>query len=559
TTVTDTLGNPLAGTTVSFSAGAGSVSSNSVISDANGLATITLISSARLTDTTVTVSAAVTGHPAVTANIDIDFRGLTLIVSANPIVLPADGSATSTISIGLVETTNGNPITSKLVALATNLGSIPSSIVTDVVGNASVNLTSNTTTGTATVTVDAGVTATTNVEFISTAPKYLDISADQTSIIADNSASTTISTTVTDTLGNPLAGTTVNFSAGAGTVSSNSIVSDASGLATITLISSARTTDTTVTVTATVTGYPAVTDDIDIDFRGITVTIAAAPDRIPADGVSTAEITVELQETTNGNPLVDKPISLTTTLGTITASDITNANGTTTTNLIAGTTAGSATITVDAGVTASTTVDFSSISLTLTADGTDLLANSVSSLQITALLQDQVTGNPLADRTIYWTTTLGSIPASATTGANGSATNTLTAGTNAGTAKVKGFYGTSLVDSVSITINAASDSTIILSWYNPNGNPSDGTEILNITAILNDANGNPVSGNTIAFSVTPTAFGSIYPGIATGTDGTATVEYTYSSQYAGQTVRITATSQSGGSSSDIDVTLPEAN
>ncbi|NQT97885.1 MAG: Ig-like domain-containing protein [Candidatus Marinimicrobia bacterium] len=51
--------------------------------------------------------------------------------------------------------------------------------------------------------------------------------------------------------------------------------------------------------------------------------------------------------------------------------------------------------------------------------------------------------NPLTAKTIYWTTTPGSIPTSSTTDANGEALACLTTGITAGTAKVKGYYGTS--------------------------------------------------------------------------------------------------------------------
>ncbi|MBC8401438.1 MAG: hypothetical protein H8E14_08120 [Candidatus Marinimicrobia bacterium] len=115
------------------------------------------------------------------------------------------------------------------------------------------------------------------------------------------------------------------------------------------------------------------------------------------------------------------------------------------------------------------------------------------------------------------------------------------------------------MDSVSITINATTDSTIILSWYNTGGNPGDGTDVLSVITILSGGNGNPVSGNTVVFSITPTSFGSITSGVTTGADGTATALYTYSSQFTGQTVRVQATCQSGDITSYIDITLPEVN
>jgi len=561
-TVTDTLGNPVSGTAVNFSAGAGNLSSSSITTDANGLAAVTLTGTARTSDTTVVATAVVSGYPAVTENVSIDFRGLTLLVSADPTQIPADGNSTSTISIDLIETTNGNPVSGKLLSFSTNRGSITPTATTNAAGEAFAVLTSSNTSGTATININAGVTGSTNVEFISIEPKSIILSATETSIIADNLAATTITATVTDTLGNPVSGTAVNFSAGAGNLSSSSITTDANGLAAVTLTGTARSSDTTVVTTAVVSGYPAVTENVSIVFRGLTLLVSANPTQIPADGQSISAITVNLTETTNGNPVVDKAITLSTDRGSIAASVTTDANGQATTNLNSGTSAGIATVTAIAGISNSTTVEFSDLSFTVSADGTTLLADGVSSLQVRALLQDQTTGNPLTDKTIYWTTTLGSIPTSSTTDDIGEALAILTAGTTAGTAKVKGYYGTNLADSVSITINATTDSTIILSWFNPGGNPNDGTDIISITVILSDGNGNPVNGNTITFLVVPLSFGSITTGIVTGAagvDGKATAYYTYSSQFAGQTVRVQAISQSGDITNYIDIVLTEAN
>ncbi len=557
--VTDTLNIPIAGTAVNFASGAGTLSSTSVTTDDDGLAAVTQTGTARTIDTTVVTAAAVSGYPAVNNNISIDFRGLTLTVTADPDEIAADGNSTSTITIELIETTNGNPVAEKPAILTTNRGIIANSITTDANGTASSILTSGTTAGTATVNVSAGVSGSTAVEFRSIVPNAVAMSTSETSILADQADQVVFTVLVTDILDNPLTGIALTFTTDYGTLSSLSATTDTNGQAALTLTGSASTTDLTTNVKTVLTDYSSIRDSIDIDLRGITIDINASPTRIPADGVSTSAVTVDLRETTNGNPVTSRGVNLSTTKGTIVASDTTDADGSLTTNLTSSSSSGTATVTAIAGVIDSIEVEFSDLSFTVTADGTTLLADGVSSLQVRAQLQDQVTGNPLIDKTVYWTTTLGTIPASSVTDDDGEALADLTAGLTAGTAKVKGYYGINMVDSVSININVLADSIIILSWYNPGGNPSDGTDILSITVILSDENGNPVNGNTIAFSVAPTSYGSITTGVATGADGTATANYTYSSQFAGQTVRVQATSQSGDITNFIDIILPEAN
>ncbi|MFH1851990.1 MAG: invasin domain 3-containing protein, partial [Candidatus Neomarinimicrobiota bacterium] len=336
-------------------------------------------------------------------------------------------------------------------------------------------------------------------------------------------------------------------------------VTNGAGLAVTTVTGVAGTIDQVAEAKAVLADYSSVRDSLDIDLRGVTMALNASPTRIPADGVSTAAITIDLHETTNGNPVVNRGIKLTTTRGAIAAADTTNSSGSATVSLTSGTASGTATVTATAGITNTVTVEFSALDFSISADDYNLVADGASSVDLTAILKDAYTGNPLNGRTIYWSTDLGTIPALSVTNASGAAVATLTAGTTAGTAKVYGRYGIVKVDSVSIAIAAIPDSSLILAWVNTSGNPNNGTETLTVTVIFSDENAHPVEGATINFTMSPTYLGSIAPTGDTNEYGVTTTTLTYSTAYAGVSIRIIATSQSGNISNYIDITLPEAN
>ncbi len=558
--LTDALGNTVSDARVNFTTSGGSLGSSSALTDTDGNATMVLTSAALSGDIDAEILAVADGYAAVRDSLDVTFRGLFLDVSRSADQIPADGASTITIDMLYRETTSGNPVATKTISLATSRGYIPASVETDENGAASAELTSSTSPGTATVTITIPSQITTfDVDFLSVAPTAVSLAASSTSILSNQSSTSDLTATVTDVLGNPLSDITVGFTTDAGTVSSATGTTNANGQVIVTLTSPASTSDSAAEVKAILSDYASVRDSLDIDLRGVTMAVTASPERIPADGISTSAITIDLHETTNGNPVTGEWVTLNTNRGSITATDITDPSGLLTVDLTSSTASGTATVTATAGVSATAEVEFSALSFDVTAIDNNLKADGASSVDITATLKDAVTGNPLSDRTVYWSTDLGTIPASSTTDASGEALAALTAGTQAGTAKVYGRYGDSLIDSVSITISAVTDSSIILSWYNSSGNPGDGTEELTIAAILSDENGNPVEANTISFTLNPSYLGSITASDATAADGTADATLTYSTQHSGEIIRVIATSESGNIENYIDITLPELN
>ncbi|MFH1852659.1 MAG: invasin domain 3-containing protein, partial [Candidatus Neomarinimicrobiota bacterium] len=428
-TVMDTLGNPVNNALLSFSSDAGTLSKTLTPTNTSGQATVTLTSTASSNDLTAQVICKAFSYPTVTDTVEVGFRGITLTIGASPQQIPANGSTTATITAGLQETTNGNPLTGTTVFWGTSLGVIPASSVTNSLGFATATLTSGITSGTATITATAGVSKTTTVELLPVTPSVIAVSVSATSIIADRAATSTISATVSDVLGNPVSGTLVNFATAVGTLSSASATTGTSGLAQVILTSPARTSDTTAAVTATVAAYPAVNTSTGIEYRGLTLTASADPNQIPANGNAVSSILAILTETTNGNPVVSKILAVSTDRGSIPAQGITGTNGKSTIILTAGTSAGTATITVKAGVTATTTVDFISTAPTavvLIASASSILADQNDSSILTATVTDAL-DNPVSGKTVNFTISNGTVAnASGVTNGAGLAVTTVT-------------------------------------------------------------------------------------------------------------------------------------
>lgn len=246
-TVTDSNGNPLTNMPVMFSvSGSARLSSAAVNTDSNGQAQVTL------TDTvveTVQVTAKLSTGSSQTKDSSFvaDLDSAVLAVTATTGAL-ANGSATNTATVTLKDS-NGNSLSGQSVTLSTNGGAVLSSSAgtTDSNGQIVVTLTDATAeTVTVTAALSNGKTATAQTTFIIFSVTAL--SASDTSLKADGSASSTLTATVTDSNGAVIANTPVTFSVtGSATLSAEAVITNSSGQAQVTL------TDTVgeeVTVTA---------------------------------------------------------------------------------------------------------------------------------------------------------------------------------------------------------------------------------------------------------------------------------------------------------------------
>jgi hypothetical protein len=188
-------------------------------------------------------------------NITDDIVLTSILVTANPNTLSADGSSNSVVTA--VVTHCGGAASGVVVTFTISpaLGTFPSTpytATTNASGIATGTLTAGTSTGTATVTATAdSLAATTPVTF--TGVSSISVTADPDTLPANGSSTSTVTAMVTDTLGSPANGVVVTFtiSPALGVFPSTpyTATTDASGIATGTL--TAGTSTGTATVTAT--------------------------------------------------------------------------------------------------------------------------------------------------------------------------------------------------------------------------------------------------------------------------------------------------------------------
>ena len=547
--VLDGYGNHVSGKTVIFSKTAGTLSKASNTTDANGTTKVTLTSST--SPGIATVTASVSG---ITSSINIAFEGASasLTVLLNPTTVIADGVSTSTITVVLLNKTLGYAV-NETVSFSASLGELSSAnATTDSEGRANITITS-TKTGTSTITASAlNTSGTANVVFIPGAPTNISVSANPSSITADGTSTSIITATIKDAKGNIVEdGTDVIFSTTSGLISPSSTTTT-NGIATTTLTSS--TTATTAIINASSGGASGSTNVTFTAGSPASLSLQATLTRIIADGTSNTTITAVVTDT-NGNPVNGTTVEFTTTLGSITSSSKTGANGIATATLTSSTTSGTATVKATSGsATNSVSVEFipgDPSSIILYASPSTIPADGISTSTIIAIVKD-VNGNKVADGTIVtFNSSGGTISPTSTTTTNGIATTTLTSSTTAGSVTVNATSGT-ITKSTTVTFKVGSPSSITLSATNYSIPSGGGVNKTNITAIVKDGYGNKISNANVVFSTTSGTLDKT--SVTTNADGIANVTLTSSTTPGIATVKAT----SGSATSSINIVFEGA-
>ena len=326
-TLKDLNSNPVAGKTVTLGQAGGSstISSASGPSNASGVVTFTVKDA---TAEAVTYTATdTTDSVTVTQTATVTYQGGTptaaqSTVSASPTSVLDNGVATSTVTVTLLDSA-GNPVSGKTVTLGqaggsstigaasgtSNLNGVVTFIVKDAKAEAVVYTANDITdsvfvTQTATVTFQGGtVTAAQST-----------VSASPTSVLDNNTATSTITVTLLDSAGNPVSGKTVTLGQAGGnsTISAASGTSDLNGVVTFTVkdtkaeIVHYTATDTSDSVTVTQTAL--------VFYQGGAVTaaqstVSASPTSVLDNGVATSTVTVTLLDSA-GNPVSGKIVNL---------------------------------------------------------------------------------------------------------------------------------------------------------------------------------------------------------------------------------------------------------
>lgn len=472
-------------------------------------------------------------------------------VSAAPLLIPATGKGVSTLTINLLDA-GGNAIDGMVPHLSATLAETLDTTATISAAMASVPaqpatlgqftevspgvyqvaVTSGTRPGTIVVTPKVGDTALTDVTIIEAADaasaridagNFLVVT---TGMVANGTATNEVRALVTDEAGNPVPGVTVAFglsgSAQVAAGSSPTPTTDARGYVTLKLTDIKA---ETVTITATLVNGAQASVDTAFIADAATASLASSDltvdkNVVTANGTDHARFTAIVKDA-NGNVVPGITVTWDTNAGNLSGTtSVTDSNGVATINLTHTLAAsaqvnarvGSATAVNAPAVTfvadsASATID----SGDLTVDKASIVANDTEIATYTAIVKD-THGNVVPNLAVAWDTNLGTLSAtSSMTDASGVATITLH-GTVAGSAQVTAqVNATGAVNAPLVTLVADSASATIGSGgvtVDKTSIVADDAEVATFSAVVKDANGNPVANVDVTWDTTFATLGA---------------------------------------------------
>ncbi|CRY69037.1 invasin [Yersinia pekkanenii] len=442
----------------------------------------------------------------------------------------ANGSASNSVR-ALVSDGQGNPVSGQTVSFSSGNSSAqvtPVISTTGADGIATATLT-NTLAGVSDVIAEIGaINDTINTHFVAGAVANIVLNIVNDGAIANGSATNSVRALVSDGQGNPVSGQTVSFSSGNSSAQVTPVISTtgADGIATATL------TNTLAGVSDVIAEIGAINDTINTHFvagAAANIVLNIVNDGAIANGSATNSVEALVSDA-RGNPVLGRTVSFTTSnnaqltvvIGTTGADGIASA---TLTNTLAGTSSVKAEIgtinhTVDTLFVAGAAAN---IVLSIVDDGA--IANGSATNSVKALVSD-ARGNPISGQTVSFSsanTTAQVTAVISITGADGIATATLT-NTLAGVSNVIAELG-----AINKTINthfvAGAAANIVLNIVN-DGAIANGSASNSVRALVSDAQGNPISGQTVSFSSANTTAQVTPLTGATGVDGSVTVTLT---------------------------------
>ena len=463
-----------------------------------------------------------------------------ITLATSPAAVQADGASAVLVTAAVTDAA-GQPLPGANVTLTTSDGLFTArgnrwiSGTTDAAGRFSATIAS-TSAGVAALTASAGSVAASAEASFTRATAGILLAALPLTVVADGKSAASVTATVLGAAGVPEVGAVVAFTASLGALSGPTATTDGLGQATITLTSAAA---GIAAVTASADGY---SRDVAVRFTpasgtAATVSLAATPQSLPADGAAQSTLTVVVTGA-DGLPQPGATVDFTTTLGSLSAPEVrTDTQGVATVTLMA-TAPGTASVTAAAaGGTATTSVSFTALALALSASPATLPADGRSSSIVAAVVTSG--GVPLSDVPVTFAATLGSLSGQqTTTDAEGVATVTLTAATAPGMATLTAAaFGATATASVpmgqgQLTLRASTTSL-----------PADGASRTTVTATVTGPDGKPAADVPVSFTATA---GTLAAAAATtDAQGLATVTLTASPTPGVATVTATAAGSQG--------------
>jgi len=367
-----------------------------------------------------------------------------------------------------------------------------------------------------------------------TIPIFSNMEATPSQIIIGNQS--IIRVRLVDHAGNAITGAVVTFQATLGTVDMEA-VTDNSGWAVITFRSGQGIGEARITAKYLQSTSRSVTIQI-LSPNSAQIQLSAANEEIYANGLDHTTLTLVLGADTTGTGQ-DRTVALTASMGTIQPS-VTLSGGTTMANIIYTGPAFSRDTTViitaaEEQNTALTTILLKGIQFTLMSSAGTMIANGESQATITAIVKETRTQIGIPSSSVYFGTSLGTIPSSETTDISGIAQTVLVSSTNSGTAAVVGRYGNTFLDTVLVDM-VRSDYLIDIT---PSASSvlANGMETISINVHIQDQQGQNQEDVAVHFhSATATLTDTLE---FTSISGTATTTVGPVASVADETVRVT--------------------
>lgn len=305
--------SPISGVRFDFATSLGQIDASST-TDANGFARTTLLSS--LTPGVATVRGR---YASLMDSTQVTLGSLNLSITSDPTEAPADGRSVLVVTARLRDATSGLPITDAQINFSSSLGIIGATGYTNNNGLAQTTLVSSTTPGVARVKAAYGIVA----DSVNVAMNALSLTLDSDlmQMPADGISKSNITAWLREAAsGVPVSGVVVRFKTSLGVIGASDVTDD-NGFATATLISS--TTPGVANVTAFFAG---VADSLQIKLGSLQISVAAAYDKVVADGAFSQTVVATLKNDRN-NPVSGVLIDFRVDRGSITGSAVTDSRG----------------------------------------------------------------------------------------------------------------------------------------------------------------------------------------------------------------------------------------
>ncbi len=269
--------------------------------------------------------------------------------------LMADGNSQLQLTATLTSHSN-NPIPKAEIQFSTDKGVVSASGKTNEQGRATALFSSNSTIRDTAIVVAVfhDISDTARIALQESSGKKLSVSGPP-DVLRNGVSQVEISARVFDQNNNPVANSTVQFSAQYGDIDTN-VKTDLNGYVTVPYIPDAGSTDVIDTLTVS---SATSTIKLPLLLRGILLQISATPDSILANGIENCKLTVSLKKSQSHKAIAGATVSLSTTLGTVNNEVVTDFSGDAATTVTSGTQSGSAIIMAKYGrISDSTRVQF---------------------------------------------------------------------------------------------------------------------------------------------------------------------------------------------------------